>query len=299
MAKQTLVPEADIQEMPIAASTRKVYISVLAGLDRWLKGREVNDETLSGYLSYIFDKGKSPGTAQCVLNAVRWRCLSQDTPDPRGKRCRVAMKNFQRQGIGRGRGQVDGLTFEEADKLAALAAQENTPYGLRDAAVISVMSYGMLRIGEAAAVDVDHIDFLANTLYIPRSKTDQTGKGATQYLADGTLEHVRVWMEKAKITEGPLFRPIHKTYLYAQKRRLHTDTIRRVLKARCKAAGIEGRFSGHSLRVGSAQSLAGRGASIVQMQQVGRWSSPEMPFRYARKFTAQQSAMAKLRSTTQ
>ena len=295
MAKQTLVPEADIQEMPIAASTRKVYLSVLAGLDRWLRGRPINDETLSGYLSYIFDKGKSPGTAQGVLNAVRWRCLSQDTPDPRGKRCRIALANFQRQGIGRGRGQVDGLTFEDVERLVSLAAGEKTIYGSRDAAIISVMSDAMLRIAEASAIDVEHVDFGASTLHIPRSKTDQTGKGATQYLGPETLEHVRVWIEKAKATAGPLFRPIHKTYKYAKKDRLHTDTIRRSIKARCAAAGINGRISGHSLRVGSAQSLAGRGASIVQMQQVGRWSSPEMPFRYARKFTAQQSAMARLR----
>ena len=41
------------------------------------------------------------------------------------------------------------------------------------------------------------------------------------------------------------------------------------------------RVSGHSLRVGAAQSLAAAGAGLVQMQQAGRWQSPAMPAHYA------------------
>ena len=40
---------------------------------------------------------------------------------------------------------------------------------------------------------------------------------------------------------------------------------------------IEGLVSGHSLRVGGAQSLAAAGASVVEMQTAGRWQSPSMP----------------------
>ena len=214
----------EIQEFHLAPNTRKVYLSTLAQLDSWLKGKPVNDETLSGYLSYMFDRGKSPGYGRGVLAAARWRCLSQDLPDPRGRRCRAAIQSFQRQGIGRGRGQVDGLTWEKAELLSALAAQENTIHGWRDAAIISVMSDALLRVAEVIAIDVDHVDFQANTLYIPKSKTDQEGKGATLYLGPQTLEHVQTWLEKSRITEGPLFRPIHRTYLYARKKeRMHTD----------------------------------------------------------------------------
>ena len=40
------------------------------------------------------------------------------------------------------------------------------------------------------------------------------------------------------------------------------------------AVGIGGRVSGHSLRVGGAQSLAVGGASLVELQTAGRWQSP-------------------------
>lgn len=200
-----------------------------------------------------------------------------------------------RQGIGRGRGQADGLKWEDVEKLLSLATQEQTMYGWRDAGLISVMSDALLRVGEAAAVNVDHVDFQANTLYIPKSKTDQTSKGATQYLGDRTLEHVRIWMEKGKVTSGSLFRQIHKTYKYARKERLGSHMIALIIKNRCKAAGIEGRFSGHSLRVGAAQSLATNQATLVEMQIAGRWSSPEMPAHYSRKVSASQGAVARLR----
>ncbi len=67
------------------------------------------------------------------------------------------------------------------------------------------------------------------------------------------------------------------------------------MQARSKAAGIHGRVSGHSLRVGSTQSLAERNASLVAMQLAGRWSSPSMPACYAREQEAVRGPVACLR----
>ena len=201
-----------LTEIPVAASTRKVYLNALSNLDKWLRGREATDETVSAYLSYLFDRGKSSGHAEGVLKAVRWRARSTKTEDPRGELCQNAIANFRRQGVGRGRGPCDGLTYEDADKLVALVAGERTVYGDRDAALIRVMSDAALRIGEAAAVDVEHLDFATHTLLIPKSKVDQLGRGAVQFLTDRAWELLNVWMERGKITDGPLFRPIHKTH---------------------------------------------------------------------------------------
>lgn len=65
----------EIQEFSLAPNTRKVHLSALANFDAWLKGRGVNDETISGYLPYLFDRGKSPKYAKGVLSyAVSFRC---------------------------------------------------------------------------------------------------------------------------------------------------------------------------------------------------------------------------------
>ena len=56
-----------IQEFPLAPGTLKTYLSTLANFDKWLKGREVNDENISHYLSYLYDRGRSPKYAKGVL----------------------------------------------------------------------------------------------------------------------------------------------------------------------------------------------------------------------------------------
>ena len=55
--------------------------------------------------------------------------------------------------------------------------------------------------------------------------------------------------------------------------RLSTQSIRAIIQRRAQDAGIEGRVSGHLLRVGSAQSLTTAGASVVELQTAGRWPS--------------------------
>ena len=77
--------------------------------------------------------------------------------------------------------------------------------------------------------------------------------------------------------------------------RLSVNAIRRIIRSRAAAVGIEGRVSGHSLRVGGAQSLAAGGASIVEMQTAGRWQSPAMPGHYARGQLAARGAVARVR----
>ena len=243
----------------------------------------------------MYERGKTAAGAQVFLSAVRWRAFCEDKPDPKGRRCQATLKNFRRMAIGRGYGQVDGITWEEADNLAALAAKDGTRQGCRTAAIFSVMSDALLRVSEVVSIDLEHVDFANHTLYIPRSKTDQTGKGAVLTLGPPTLDYIRRWTVRGKITEGILFRHIQSDFLFRKPKRLKHESIRIEIKKRTKQAGMKGRYSGHSFRVGSAESLVIRGASIVQMQRDGRWSSPEMPAYYTRNLQAAQSAVARLR----
>lgn len=119
----------DLTEIPIAASSRNVYLYAFAAFEKWLRGRPITDETIAQYLSYLYDKGKGTQSGEVALKAVRWRFLSEGKDDPRGKLCNRAIASYRRQGVGRGRGQVDGLTFEDVEKMVSLAVQEQTIYG--------------------------------------------------------------------------------------------------------------------------------------------------------------------------
>ena len=107
------------------------------------------------------------------------------------------------------------------------------------------------------------------------------------------MARVRAWLEAAGLTGGPLFQRLDRAG--RPRGRLSTVSIRAIVQRRAAEAGIEGRVSGHSLRVGGAQSLAAAGASVVEMQTAGRWQSPSMLGRYARGQLASRSAVARLR----
>ena len=105
-------------------------------------------------------------------------------------------------------GQVDGLDWSDVDVVCRLSALDGSARGLRDAAMIRLMSDCLLRLSEAVAVDVE--DVQENTLTVQRSKTDQTGEGATLYIGDETKQLIQRYREIACITEGALFRRIRR-----------------------------------------------------------------------------------------
>ena len=126
------------------------------------------------------------------------------------------------------------------------------------------------------------------------SKTDQEGRGHVRYLGAGTVAAVQSWMHAAGFSAGPLFRRVRRGDVVGTEP-LDVRSVRAIVAKRAAAAGVDGRVSGHSLRVGSAQSLAAAGAGLVELQQTGDWKAPQMPDHYARHQLAARGAVAKLR----
>ena len=207
------------------------------------------------------------------------------------------LAGYGRAGVNPGRGQVAGVTWEQADAMTALAAEGGRLRNLRDAALIAVMSDGLLRVSEAAAVrvaDVNPARDRAGTLLVAQSKTDPEAAGTILHLRAVTLRRVSAWKQAAGIDSGPLFRRIRKGGR-VEATALTVQSIRAIIQRWAKAAGVSGRVSGHSLRVGAAQSLVSAGATLPELQQAGRWLSPTMPAHYARGQLAGRGAVARLR----
>ena len=237
----------------------------------------LGDAALATYLGALDQAEKSPAIAGQVVAAVRFRARLNGWPVPVGPLAERALAGFRRKGADRGRGPVAGVRWDQAD--CAAARDGRALAGLRDAAILAIASDALLRTSEIAALDVSDLDAAENTVTVKRSKTDQDGAGAALFIGPPTLERLTAWIDAAGLAaEGPLFRRITKGGGRVLGR-LSARSVRRIITARAAAAGITGRISGHSLRIGAAQSLA---ASVVEMQQAGRWQSPSMPGRYAR-----------------
>ena len=235
------------------------------------------------------DGGKSPVTIAQVVAAAKWLANNHGI-EVVGEITSKTLAGIRREGRERGHGQVDGVERDDMLRVVAFAESDKTIAGLRDAALIRLMSDCLLRISEAVAVDVG--DLHKNTLRIKSSKTDQEGRGEVQYVGGPTMKLIDRYCTRADIQSGSLFRRIRRGD-HVIGGRLTDVSARRIIKARSKAAGVEGFISGHSLRVGSAVSLAQAGASVVDMQNAGRWKSPTMPAHYAKAEIAARGAVAR------
>ena len=106
---------------------------------------------------------------------------------------------------------------------------------------------------------------------------------------------IKEWLAASGVKDGKVFRRLSRTGRVLG-RGLSLGAIRTIIRnSISEAAGFEGRYSGHSLRVGAAQSLAKHGASLVELMEEGRWKSPRMAVHYAASPLSLRSATARLR----
>lgn len=298
ISKTSLSHTANVlAQASLAPNTLKAYQKALAALYATLGERPLSDLSLANYLAARYDEGLSAATLCMCVAAVRYLYKLSGLQSPVGAETLRVLGGAKRTGAGRGRGQVEGVRWHEADAAVTLAVKGGTVLDLRDAALLSVASDALLRVSELATLRVS--DLTTETdgsgrLRLGKSKTDQTGEGVILYLGKRTCDRVRIWLQVGGIDGGYLFRRVRRGGC-VQREGLTCRSVRTIIKRRCVDAGLEGRVSGHSLRVGSAQSLVQAGAGLVELQLAGRWKSPCMPAHYAQGALAAQGAVARLR----
>ena len=142
----------------------------------------------------------------------------------------------------------------------------------------------MLRRGEAAALTWADVEFRSDgsaRVTVRRSKSDQDGNGATLYVGRDAATELRAIHGPDASPGAPVFG-------------LHTGkTVSKRIAKAARAAGLAGRFSGHSPRIGMARDLVASGAGVAAVQVAGRWASPQMPSYYARAELAGDGAVAR------
>ena len=288
-------------------NTGRTYAHAIKEFNQWRQDVEITDDLIRDYLHHLSahvsqstGKPLSVATIRAKITAIKADLKAFGASHLFGKKSDAALSRIvrERSQTKTGRGQVKGVQFSDMVEIVARCETEDTLAGWRDAALIRTMFDGLLRIAEACAIEVSHITTTkkgSGTLEIPRSKTDQLGdRKDTVFLSRGTVRAIKEYQLLAEIEDGPLFRGFtsrHKTRVHSFA--MSTVAARNAIKERARAAGVDGFISGHSFRVGMAQSLAESGASLVQMQQAGRWKSSDMPAHYSRAQAAQQNAVAK------
>ena len=291
-------------EAAMADKTRKAYVGQLRRYAAWLDGRPPTDRRLAEYLDMLDDKGRAPSSAVTAVAAVKRAAVESAlagyriAEPPAGRLAARRLARFRREGASRGRGQVRGVTWKETERMCKLAEGLRDLRGKRDAAIIGLAADGLMRVSEVSGLNAEDVSFRPDgkaEVLVRRSKTDQYGRGEVVHLGAVAAARLRSWVEAAGVERGPLFRPVDRSGSVSE-RRLGPDSVRAAIKRRAREAGIRGRVSGHSLRIGTAQKLAEEGTSLVEIQKEGRWKSPDMPAYYVRGQAASRGAVARLRA---
>lgn len=152
----------------------------------------------------------------------------------------------------------------------------DTLAGKRDRGILLTGFAGALRRAELVALDVSDVTLTAQgvLLRIRKGKTDQEGKGQSKAIPYGNdpstcpVRALKSWLLAARITEGPVFRPVDRFGRIGAKR-MTAQVVRLVVRAAViraeRAAGCSQReaerradaYAAHSLRSGWVTSAAG------------------------------------------
>ncbi len=161
-----------------------------------------------------------------------------------------------------GRRLPKALTHEEIEMLLEAAAQDETPLGLRDHALIEVLYASGLRATEAVALATHDIDFEQGTLRC-------MGKGSKERIIP--LHNKALKATKTYITKGRPFilRKAKETILFLNHigQPLTRQGLWFIVQQCAEVAGLEDKVTPHTLRHTFATHLLEGGADLRELQQ--------------------------------
>ena len=157
------------------------------------------------------------------------------------------------------------------------ACDDETPGGIRDAAMIGCLYGCGLRRSEAVGLDLLDVNLRTGKVTI-------IGKGNKErelYLPDGSMEALRRWLDLRGSNEGPLFYRIRKGGKLVPSR-LSDQAVLTILAKRGKLAGLRD-FSAHDFRRSFISHLLDNGVDLVTVQKLAGHEDPKTTSRYDRR----------------
>ena len=183
------------------------------------------------------------------------------------------------------------LTDSEIHALFDACAHDETPAGVRDAALLTVLYGGGLRRSEAAALDVHDYDASSRALTI---RATQANRERVVYASDGAAQALERWIAIRGSAPGPLFVPVNKgSAILVQNGRLSDQSIYRALAKRGEQSGVR-EFSCQDLRRTFITKLLESGADISTVQRLAGHASPTTTQRYDRRSQTVQRELARM-----
>jgi site-specific recombinase XerD len=283
-------------------NTRRAYRDSLKRYTDWcaetgLGSLPATAKDLTEYATYCVKRGLAPVSIETARWAiVKWHALAGCPPPGtaglvgvlKGYRARLAKTNDPKA-------KPKKAAPAERDTLAAMlaAVDPSSPIGRRDAAIILV-GFGIgARRSEIAGLDIDSLDIrdMGMQVHVYRQKVrkmeDPVVKRRT-FAALCPVAAAEAWVNVLAAqgrADGPLFVRIDRHGNLANpiirggreigdpSGRMTGQAVGDVIRHRALAAGLGGRWSGHSLRRGLATEMHKAGAERRLIERQGGWSA--------------------------
>lgn len=180
------------------------------------------------------------------------------------------------------KGKTPVLTGSEAKALFA-SIETNTLIGLRDRALIGVMTYAFARISAVLNMNVE--DFCQQGLQYAVRLHEKGGKEHDVPAHHSLVELIDAYLTGAKIKDvkaAPLFRSFNR------KQELSTDRLTRrealaMIKRRALAAGLGNRICNHSFRATGITNYLENYGTLEKAMQIAAHESPRTTKLYDRR----------------
>ncbi len=282
----------------LAANSRR---TMLADWITWLAFCRHHDcpalpvafDDLRVFVDALIDAGRKRATVEHHLYTVRQACAFYGCPDPMGTPVAKAYwRDVCRDRLVAAKRQAEGLRQDDVEVMVA-GLDPAIPQQARDAA-LARMAYDLLarrdELATALWTDLRLPAHGPGFYRVPRSKTDQEGKGTLLALSRATVDALLAWRRHAHPDLPYVFQPMKvKRHRSGSNkgavivRPLDAGEIPKIWNRLAMSAGIdvsERRFSGHSARVGASQDVTDAGGDVALLMKLGRWRTPVQPARY-------------------
>jgi len=131
-------------------------------------------------------------------------------------------------------------------------------------------------------------------IHLGRTKTASAGDDARALLVGPPVEALKLWLERADIAKGPIFRAIDR-WGALDDRALTPQTVNLIVKRRCALAGLDPReFSAHGLRSGYLTEAARAGVPLPEAMQQSQHRSVQQAASYYNDAERRQGKGARL-----
>ncbi|MEC4722844.1 site-specific integrase [Noviherbaspirillum sp. CPCC 100848] len=259
-------------------NTRRAYRSSINHFLAWGGRLPCEEPMIIAYL-LAYAESLNPRTLSLRLTALSQWHLHQGFPNPASTpTVRKTMAGILRT-YGKPKKKAKALPVEDLELIVSALANQVTLSAARDNALLQVGYFGGYRRSELVQLKVENLVWDRDGLVItlPRSKTDQEGKGIDKAIPFGDesicpVKALKTWLQKAGIKSGPLFRPISKSGMVGAVG-LHPGSVNEILERGAKLAGLDyvPMLSSHSLRRGMATSAYRAGANPRDIKRQGGW----------------------------